>query len=337
MHTDGLEAGDDDYGLDDLKAVNRRLGWSGSVVTGELPRDKVMQGQWSFQQFANGLSIHYGEVTELSDISVSVDLPAGLSFNLVFAGEVAFSLANCEYCLGREIKPIECSAFALSRAETMTRRLSSGMKLHKLNVFAELGWLQARCSGRRQTQELLDLFQHHGRLHRWEPSARVLHAAGRILDAQLREGEIQAALHGEAHAISLLSAFMDDLIYQSQQSAEGETTCTSVDFLRRCQSIIEHSQAEELTLENVASLLNVSISTLQRRFKAAYGTTAIQYLRQQRLNRARKALLRDGLSIGEASYIAGYTHTANFASAFKKQFLLPPSAYVRQKRGSTIS
>ncbi|CAM5502008.1 AraC family transcriptional regulator OS=Stutzerimonas stutzeri OX=316 GN=CXK95_03430 PE=4 SV=1 [Stutzerimonas stutzeri] len=57
--------------------------------------------------------------------------------------------------------------------------------------------------------------------------------------------------------------------------------------------------------------------------------TIFEYQRARRLLQARQALEREGISVNEAAWRAGYNSAANFATAFKRQFGISP----RQVRG----
>jgi len=57
--------------------------------------------------------------------------------------------------------------------------------------------------------------------------------------------------------------------------------------------------------------------------------TIFEYQRARRLLQARQALEREGISVNEAAWRAGYNSPANFATAFKRQFGISP----RQVRG----
>lgn len=63
------------------------------------------------------------------------------------------------------------------------------------------------------------------------------------------------------------------------------------------------------------------------RFRAAYGVSAIDYLRTRRLEVAREALVYQNMTVTEAADLVGYTNPANFATAFRKHFGSVPSLY----------
>jgi AraC-like DNA-binding protein len=66
------------------------------------------------------------------------------------------------------------------------------------------------------------------------------------------------------------------------------------------------------------------------RFRAAYGVSAIDYLRTRRLEVAREALVYQNMTVTEAADLVGYTNPANFATAFRKHFGSVPSLHRSQ-------
>jgi AraC-like DNA-binding protein len=79
----------------------------------------------------------------------------------------------------------------------------------------------------------------------------------------------------------------------------------------------------------LAQELGMSVSTMQRLFKAAYGTSVVSFQRTERLKTARTKLLQGRMTVGEAGYQAGYSNVSNFSSAFQKAFGYPPSVCTR--------
>ena len=61
-----------------------------------------------------------------------------------------------------------------------------------------------------------------------------------------------------------------------------------------------------------------------------HGTTIFEYARNRRLEKGRAALENDGVSVTEAAFLAGYSSAANFATAFKRAFGVPPK-FVRTR------
>lgn len=79
-----------------------------------------------------------------------------------------------------------------------------------------------------------------------------------------------------------------------------------------------------LSIAQIARQMNTTSTTLQRHFRLAHGMPLFEYLQQERLRQARRALEREGISVGEAAALAGYANQSSFATAFKRLFGLSP-------------
>ena len=83
---------------------------------------------------------------------------------------------------------------------------------------------------------------------------------------------------------------------------------------------------DEVALSDLSKTANMSIRTLSRHFRSAYGTSIIAYVSEARMETARRALERGEMTIDQAAFAAGFTHRANFAKAFKRRFGVTPGA-----------
>ena len=84
-----------------------------------------------------------------------------------------------------------------------------------------------------------------------------------------------------------------------------ESTDPHLDLVRRiCHAIDEHDE-EPQTLKTLSEQTGVSAHHLQRTFKEVMGITPRQYAESQRLRKF-KANVKDGASVTEAMYDAGY-------------------------------
>ena len=79
------------------------------------------------------------------------------------------------------------------------------------------------------------------------------------------------------------------------------------------------------SIAELARRAGTSSRSFNLRFRAAYGISAIDYLRTRRLEIAREALVYQNMTVTEAADLVGYTNPANFATAFRKHFGLVPS------------
>ena len=94
--------------------------------------------------------------------------------------------------------------------------------------------------------------------------------------------------------------------------------------IARAIAFLDEHLHSAICLNQVARASAMSASVLQRRFKEHTGVTVFEYVRNRRLERVRDALSKDGISISEAAFMAGYNHTSNFITAFKRRFGVTP-------------
>lgn len=131
-------------------------------------------------------------------------------------------------------------------------------------------------------------------------------------------------VHLDASAMSLLG-FLAEAFRPPEIAATVNLTPKS---LERMLEIRRHIDANAAAIDSLAALavrFAISQSKLKQDFQRAFGVSAREYLLERRLLIGRNAILRDGLSIAEAAYKAGYQYPANFTSAFTRHFGYPPS------------
>ena len=96
------------------------------------------------------------------------------------------------------------------------------------------------------------------------------------------------------------------------------------------QQKLENSCGSTHTLADLAKEHNISMSSLSHRFRAATGTTVMQYLLFCRLALAKTLLTTTKLGVGEIVEKCGFSDSSNFSRTFRKQVGLSPTAF-RQK------
>ena len=84
---------------------------------------------------------------------------------------------------------------------------------------------------------------------------------------------------------------------------------------------------KRITIETLSEQFDVPTSTLKRCFKGVYGTTIHQYLKECRINAAKRLLHETNQSILEIANAVGYENGSKFTSAFKEATGVTPSSY----------
>lgn len=66
-------------------------------------------------------------------------------------------------------------------------------------------------------------------------------------------------------------------------------------------------------------------------FKEVFGTTVFGYVRQQRLEKEKRLLEMEKISISEASSLVGYSNFSHFATLFRKTYGMNPGLYTKKQ------
>ncbi len=108
-----------------------------------------------------------------------------------------------------------------------------------------------------------------------------------------------------------------------QALISGIYSQSDIDF----KEIIEANLYNRLTLEDLAGLTNLSLSSFKREFVKQYGNSPAKYIRERKLERAAKMLKGTDLRISDIAYDCGFTELAHFSRTFQKTYGLAPSDY----------
>lgn len=94
--------------------------------------------------------------------------------------------------------------------------------------------------------------------------------------------------------------------------------------------VVEERGAAQITIQHLADAVHLSCGHLSRVFRKTTGTTLEQYLIQQRIELAKRALLDPRLNVAEVAERCGFCNPAYFASVFKKYVKCTPREFASQ-------
>jgi AraC-like DNA-binding protein len=103
--------------------------------------------------------------------------------------------------------------------------------------------------------------------------------------------------------------------------------------------VVDHIRAhfsEPLDKAWLAHLLRLSVRTLERRFRAAFDTSPLQYQRKLRMFRACTLLTTTDQAITAIAHALGYSDHSHFTREFRRDHGMPPLAY-RQRWTRRVS
>ncbi|MCW5655495.1 AraC family transcriptional regulator [Hydrogenophaga sp.] len=293
-----------------------------------------VDGLCAFDTLSIQLQIHANDTRERKSLSHGFDMPPQLTVMLLLEGEVRVSI-NQTHCLMSARKGPVGYLWLMTRPGVLVRHIQAGQRVRKVNVTVPLeGAGSIRLP--RELSEHISLDDPRAGVARWSPSPQALRCAQEILT---QNGRRDSSLHSLQAYISGLSLLQQALRIghegcrpptpvAQRQPAVKDRDAVRARKIRDC--ILLSEEHHSATPQALAQKLGMSVSTLQRLFKAAYGTSVMEFQRTERLNAARAQLLEGGLTVGEAGYRAGYSTVSNFSSAFHRTFGYPPSACVRR-------
>lgn len=85
-------------------------------------------------------------------------------------------------------------------------------------------------------------------------------------------------------------------------------------------------------LDGLAEIAGMSHPKLNRCFRQLYGKTVFQYLKDERLRKARLLLEDQGRTVTETAYLVGYSSLSHFSKAYKHHFGVLPGHEFRKKK-----
>jgi AraC-like DNA-binding protein len=96
--------------------------------------------------------------------------------------------------------------------------------------------------------------------------------------------------------------------------------------LSRVRDRLADAPLDAPTLDELAALAGLGKFQLLRRFRKQFGATPHDWLLQRRADRAR-ALIRDGLSLGDAAAASGFADQAHMTRVFVQRYGFTPGAW----------
>ncbi len=90
---------------------------------------------------------------------------------------------------------------------------------------------------------------------------------------------------------------------------------------------VNGNNSHKATLQDIATLLNISPRSLQRKLTSELGVTFTQSRLSFRLERS-KELLQQGYNSSDVATILAFASPSHFSSCFKKYFDVTPSAFL---------
>lgn len=118
-----------------------------------------------------------------------------------------------------------------------------------------------------------------------------------------------------------------DLIPLSKSLFMVKVDKQNVDRLNQVIDYTITNFAARITLEDIASLSNMSVSNFCKYFKGRMKKTYVQYLTEVRIGMSCKLLIENKLSVHQIAFESGFVNMSNFNRAFKLTKQMTPLSY----------
>lgn len=283
--------------------------------------DRLFYGRVQWLQLRDGLSLHWSDYEELQDFVTENLVGPRLSFVLFLEGQSEVQYGDLALTFGQpDRRRPEGVALAMNEPVLFRRQARRGRRIRKLVVSLTPEWFE-RAGAQDVAGGALHRFMHsHLVPRRWTPSARLLTLAEQMLSPPGYDPLLER-LYLESRALDIACEALGSLA--EPPPAHGLRPHENL-RVQRLTELLDSGAADDLSLAGIAREIGCNATTLQRQFRALRGLSVFEYQRQRRLQQAREALERDGVSVSEAAWRAGYSSPANFATAFKRQFGVSP-------------
>lgn len=161
-----------------------------------------------------------------------------------------------------------------------------------------------------------------------DAGAHIIDAASRLLElmAQPVDAELLAPLVRDEILIRLLRSPMGSRV--AQIGHDG----SSVQRVGKAVSWLRANYDEPVSIEKLAKLVNLSVTSFHRQFKAVTGMSPLQYQKTLRLQEARRLMLTAMLDAGQASRRVGYSSASQFTREYGRFFGSAPTKDINRLR-----
>ncbi len=305
----------------DLAAYGRRYGIDYRVPELASRDDApVVRGEVRELSLGDGMELVASDVEVLHRYDSRSRAPSPLSIVVMLEGRAEVSLAERSLTL----TPGMALSVRLDARHGLQATQPAGQRLRALT----LGLGEARLA------ELGPALPGHGgsRMHAWRPPSALLQGLDQALAAPLPAPAQRLRLEGLA--LQLLAHGLPQPPFQDDSRTAAEGAATPLPpreraRLERVRAALEEAPEAEHRLVALAELAAMSPASLRRKFRATFGVSVFDYLRECRLRLAHD-YLRRGHSVQQAAHFSGYRHASNFATAFRRRYGVPPSSLTQE-------
>lgn len=92
-------------------------------------------------------------------------------------------------------------------------------------------------------------------------------------------------------------------------------------------TIVENNLLNDISIQELAFLCNMSLSSFKRRFYETYNDTPFSWIQNKRLDIVKQLLQRENVRPSDIYFEYGFSNLSSFTQAFKKRFGITPKQF----------
>ena len=161
---------------------------------------------------------------------------------------------------------------------------------------------------------------------KWSASDPLIRQLGLSLFTEFQHG-IPGRLYVESLGNILATHILRRYSIQDKASIHRQINELSQKKLRQAVDYINDNISQNVTLTDLADLVEMNQYQLARAFKDSIGVSPHKYLLSRRVEQAKELLAQTQLSIAEISYNIGFSSQSHFTSTFRRLTGITPAFY----------
>ncbi|MCT4544363.1 MAG: AraC family transcriptional regulator [Vallitalea sp.] len=142
-----------------------------------------------------------------------------------------------------------------------------------------------------------------------------------------RDEELSSVLKAKAALLQIISYFIDKIDVKELNMYKS----SSIEKLEVLLMYIEKNLDQPITVEQLADIVHLQVNYFIKFFKLHLDNTPMNYVKRQRMEKAKNYLINSDLSISLIGQKVGYSEVSHFSNQFKNYTGITPSGY-RKKR-----
>src|SRR5438093_4288000 len=136
---------------------------------------------------------------------------------------------------------------------------------------------------------------------------------------------------GKSPRVAALTQLLAAHLVEKYTNTAGQTPVhrggLPIHQLRKVEDYVAEHLAEEISIEALAELVELSSSHFSHVFKESTGMTPLQFVTRQRITRAEQLIRETSRSLIEVGLEVGYTSPSHFAQVFRRVVGITPTEF----------